>query len=52
MIGRHSDSDPAGASRRYENPAAPTNETIRHGGAAVERRGAQSVADRSVTLEQ
>ena len=30
MIGRHSESDPAGASRRYENPAAPTNETIRH----------------------
>ena len=33
IIGRHSESDPAGASRRYENPAAPTNETIRHDGA-------------------
>jgi hypothetical protein len=30
MIGRHFESDPAGASRRYENLATPTDDSSRH----------------------
>jgi hypothetical protein len=35
MIGRHFESDPAGASRRYENPRHAKNDSIRHLGAAL-----------------
>ena len=52
MIGRHSESDPAGASRRYENPAAPTNETIRHCGDQAWRLAVSAPGDGLVEWAQ